>query len=90
LSKNQYLPKTEAQNIIYWVDDKPQQNKEIIDELLHKGIEVITIKSTQHVIKLFDKSLKEIKELKKRIIFISNMTRMEDKGLNEYAGVELF
>lgn len=31
LSKDQYLPKTEAPNVIYWVDDTPLRNKNLIN-----------------------------------------------------------
>jgi hypothetical protein len=48
------------------------------------------VRSTKEMVDILDKDLQKLQKEGKKILFISDMSRREEKGMNYTAGIDIF
>lgn len=77
-------------NFIVWIDDKPKEGKAIFEKIILPEETTIfeQLQSTAELSRWLNRHARLFTDASANVLFVTNMTRKEEKGLNEQAGIE--
>lgn len=82
-------PVTFIKNLLIWVDDMPANNKDYVEALQKRDIEIIQLTSTRMAEKWTQEFNWILNWMDVKFKVVSDMVRVENGNNNYYAGIDL-